>query len=69
MGMTKGSFYHYFKSKEEVFAEIINEYFLNSLSAINYEGFSQVSLQQFYKITSNTRKSQTQRRSYKKRNH
>ena len=49
VGMTKGSFYHYFKSKEEIFSEIINEYFLNNLSAIDFESFPQDSLQQFYK--------------------
>jgi TetR/AcrR family transcriptional repressor of nem operon len=49
VGMTKGSFYHYFKSKEEIFSEIINEYFLNNLSSVDYGNFSQDSLQQFYK--------------------
>ena len=28
-GMSKGAFYHYFKSKEELFEDIINEYYLN----------------------------------------
>lgn len=48
VGMTKGSFYHHFKSKEEIFSEIIHEYFLDNLSSIAYESFSQNSLKQFY---------------------
>jgi TetR/AcrR family transcriptional regulator, transcriptional repressor for nem operon len=47
VGMTKGAFYHYFKSKEEVFTEIINEYFLSHLSSAKFESFSKDSLFQF----------------------
>ena len=43
-GMSKGAFYHYFKSKEELFEEIINEYYLNEW-VINYDKLNKDSLQ------------------------
>ncbi|MFY0254755.1 TetR/AcrR family transcriptional regulator [Chitinophaga sp. 30R24] len=46
-GMSKGAFYHYFSSKEQVFAEVINHFFLNMM-IIDYGLFSQASLKQFY---------------------
>jgi TetR/AcrR family transcriptional regulator, transcriptional repressor for nem operon len=49
VGMTKGAFYHYFKSKEEVFTEIINEYIIKHLSPARFESFSKDSLLQFIK--------------------
>jgi len=46
-GMSKGAFYHYFESKEQVFAEVIDHFFLNLITA-DYAQFSQQSLKQFY---------------------
>jgi len=45
-GMSKGAFYHYFKSKEQLFEEILNSYFLDSV-ALDYSKFSKESLYQF----------------------
>lgn len=47
-GLSKGAFYHYFKSKEQVFAEVI-EHFYSQLLLIDYSRFSQDSLARFYK--------------------
>lgn len=38
-GMTKGAFYHYFKSKEELFIEVIDNYYLTCL-ILSIEGSS-----------------------------
>jgi len=46
-GLSKGAFYHYFSSKEELFKEIVNHYFLKLLD-VDYSRFSQESLQAFY---------------------
>ncbi len=45
-GLSKGAFYHYFVSKEELFKEIAG-IFLN-MGAVNYSSFSRVSLKEFY---------------------
>jgi len=45
-GMSKGAFYHYFKSKEQVFLESL-EFFVKALER-NYSSYSQDSLKQFY---------------------
>jgi TetR/AcrR family transcriptional regulator, transcriptional repressor for nem operon len=45
-GLSKGAFYHYFRSKEELFEEITS-YFL-SVGKIDYSTFSQESLNEFY---------------------
>jgi len=45
-GMSKGAFYHYFKSKEQVFLESL-ELFIKALGR-NYSSYSQDSLKQFY---------------------
>jgi TetR/AcrR family transcriptional regulator, transcriptional repressor for nem operon len=45
-GLSKGAFYHYFESKEQLFEEILNSYFLNSM-AHNYSEYSKDSLYQF----------------------
>jgi AcrR family transcriptional regulator len=47
-GLSKGAFYHYFKSKEQLFFEV-NDYFLTILAEVHYKQFSQSSLRQFYK--------------------
>ena len=46
-GLSKGAFYHYFKSKEEVFEEVIN-HFYSELILTDYSKFSKTSLFQFY---------------------
>lgn len=45
-GLSKGAFYHYFKSKEHLFLEVL-EYFFNGMVR-NYESYSKESFQQFY---------------------
>ncbi len=46
-GLSKGAFYHYFTSKEDLFREIVGMFF--SMGEINYDAFSQESLHEFYK--------------------
>lgn len=46
-GLSKGAFYHYFTSKEELFKEIASNFF--SMGAVNYSSFSKVSLKTFYR--------------------
>ena len=46
-GLSKGAFYHYFKSKEQVFEEVINHYYTDYIIS-DYSIFSQTSLVQFY---------------------
>src|SRR4051812_2174111 len=46
-GMSKGAIYHYFNSKEQVFEEVIQHFFINTMS----KDFSHIplhSLKQFY---------------------
>jgi AcrR family transcriptional regulator len=45
-GLSKGAFYHYFESKERLFSEILNSFFLGSM-APDYSRFSRDSLHQF----------------------
>lgn len=45
-GLSKGAFYHYFESKEQLFFNVL-EYFFDSVSR-NYENYSKDSLYQFY---------------------
>jgi TetR/AcrR family transcriptional regulator, transcriptional repressor for nem operon len=45
-GMSKGAFYHYFESKEQLFLEVIN-YFASAIF-IDYSKLSKDSLYQFY---------------------
>ncbi len=45
-GMSKGAFYHYFKSKEQVFLESL-EFFVKALER-KYSSYSKDSLKQFY---------------------
>lgn len=45
-GLSKGAFYHYFASKEELFKEITRVFF--TMGAINYKAFSSDSLHAFY---------------------
>lgn len=46
-GLSKGAFYHYFKSKEQLFKEIINTYYFDKMM-IDYEKLSHNSLKEFY---------------------
>jgi len=45
-GMSKGAFYHYFKSKEEIFLESL-KFFHNALER-DFGSYSQISLKEFY---------------------
>jgi TetR/AcrR family transcriptional repressor of nem operon len=46
-GMSKGAFYHYFNSKEQIYLEIINSAF-SSVLYVDYNQFSSNSLHEFY---------------------
>lgn len=46
-GLSKGAFYHYFSSKEQVFEEVISHFFKEIL-VVDYNRFSQESLYSFY---------------------
>lgn len=46
-GLSKGAFYHYFNSKEEVFEEVVNKYFMKLID-IDYDRFPHDSLCSFY---------------------
>lgn len=47
VGLTKGAFYYFFKSKEQLFREIFNQFFL-TIVKIDYSKYSHDSLYQFY---------------------
>jgi len=46
-GLSKGAFYHYFSSKEQLFAEVISHYY-TGIMTIDYAAYSQNSLKEFY---------------------
>jgi TetR/AcrR family transcriptional regulator, transcriptional repressor for nem operon len=46
-GLSNGAFYHYFNSKEQLFMEIIDQYFTGTL-VYNFEHYSKESLYLFY---------------------
>lgn len=46
-GLSKGAFYHYFDSKEQIYLEIINQAF-SSLIYVDYSKFNKNSLNAFY---------------------
>lgn len=46
-GLSKGAFYYYYKSKEQLFLEIIESYF-SYMVVYNFEKYSKESLQTFY---------------------
>lgn len=46
-GLSKGAFYHYFDSKEQIYLEIINQAF-SSLIYVDYSKFNKSSLNDFY---------------------
>lgn len=45
-GLSKGAFYHYFNSKEQVFEEVMNHFFAVSMQQ-NFESYSHESLKAF----------------------
>lgn len=47
-GLSKGAFYHYFPSKEQLFVEVIDTYFFMKMR-IDYDKCGKSSLQQFYR--------------------
>ncbi|NDV58221.1 TetR/AcrR family transcriptional regulator [Bacteroides sp. 519] len=48
VGLTKGAFYHYYGSKDELFEEVV-KYFYNNAIIANYSKFPKLSLKEFYK--------------------
>lgn len=46
-GMSKGAFYHYFESKEQLFLEVINNFF-SSVINVDFNDYSKESLYRFY---------------------
>lgn len=49
-GLSKGAFYHYFESKEQLFHEVINDYLISNLQ-VDYSQFDHSSLHAFYSET------------------
>jgi AcrR family transcriptional regulator len=47
VNLTKGAFYHYYTSKEQVFEEAV-KYFYNHVMIADYKGFPRTSLKDFY---------------------
>ncbi|MDR2954716.1 MAG: TetR/AcrR family transcriptional regulator [Prevotella sp.] len=47
VGLTKGAFYHYYISKEQLFEEVVR-YFYNNAIITNYNDFPKTSLKEFY---------------------
>jgi TetR/AcrR family transcriptional regulator, transcriptional repressor for nem operon len=46
-GLSKGAFYHYFKSKEQLFLEVVESYYLSD-EINNYQLLNKSSLKKFY---------------------
>jgi len=46
-GLSKGAFYYHFKSKEELFSEVLTYFFLN-VTELTYDKYTSQSLHQFY---------------------
>ena len=46
-GLSKGAFYHYFESKEQLFNEIVDKYYM-AFFYVDYSRFSQNNLRDFY---------------------
>ncbi len=56
-GMSKGAFYHYFKSKSELYDQVISQYFLSFYKEVDWKKYEEINLsvkeiehemQQFY---------------------
>ena len=46
VGLTKGAFYHYYESKEELFEDTV-KYFYNNMIIVDYKYFPKTSLKEF----------------------
>jgi AcrR family transcriptional regulator len=46
-GLSKGAFYHYFESKEQLFIDVINTFFFDKM-VIDYDKLNRASLRDFY---------------------
>jgi TetR/AcrR family transcriptional regulator, transcriptional repressor for nem operon len=46
-GLSKGAFYHYFESKEQLFLEVV-EFFYTTVMKLHYENYSRESFYKFY---------------------
>ena len=46
-GLSKGAFYHYFESKEQLFLEVLDYFFTNIMKHV-YESYSRKSFYEFY---------------------
>jgi TetR/AcrR family transcriptional regulator, transcriptional repressor for nem operon len=55
-GLSKGAFYHYFESKEQLFMAVL-EYFFTTIMVHNYEKYSRESFYKFYHDYANEIKS------------
>ncbi|MFK8038137.1 MAG: TetR/AcrR family transcriptional regulator [Crocinitomicaceae bacterium] len=42
--LSKGAFYHHFRNKDELYRQVINEYFLSFYKAIDWDQYNQVKL-------------------------
>lgn len=51
-GLSKGAFYHYFESKEQLFLAVL-EYFYTSVAKHHYENYSKKSFYKFYRDYAN----------------
>lgn len=49
VGLTKGAFYHYYVSKEQLFEEVVR-YFYNHIMITDYRNFPKTSLRDFYEF-------------------
>jgi AcrR family transcriptional regulator len=49
VGLTKGAFYHYYTSKDELFREVV-KYFYNHMLITDYHNFPRTSLKEFYEF-------------------
>lgn len=47
VGLTKGAFYHYYTSKDQLFEEVVR-YFYNHVMITDYRDFPKTSLKEFY---------------------
>jgi AcrR family transcriptional regulator len=57
-GLSKGAFYHYFESKEQLFLAVL-EYFFTTIMVHNYSSYSRESFYSFYHDYANEIKSYT----------
>lgn len=48
--LSKGAFYHHFKNKDEIYAEVINDFFLKPLETTDFEKMGTLSLREIRAI-------------------